>query len=130
MGESNKSNKRDKSDKGYHRLIVWQKAHEFVMLIYVKTREFPQAELYGLTSQLRRAAVSVAANIIEGHAKTSKKEFLRYLGISKGSLAECEYYLELATQLRFLNKEDYELLENARGKVGYLLYQFIKHLRN
>lgn len=71
--KSDKGNKHYKWDKGYHKLIVWQKAHRFAIFVYEKTRYFPRNELYGLTSQLRRAALSVPANIVERYAKSSKK---------------------------------------------------------
>ena len=129
MNKGNKSNKRDKGEKGYHRLVVWQRAHELAILIYRKTRLFPKSELYGLTSQLRRAALSVPANIVEGYSRKSKKEFLRFLGIARGSLSECEYFLEFARELKFFTKENYEALGKLRGEVGYLLHRFTSRLR-
>jgi len=117
------------SDKAYHKLFVWQKAHNFVKEIYKITDDFPKRELFGLTSQLRRAAVSVPANIVEGHTRTSRKDFLRYLNIALGSLTECEYYLELTLELNFIREEDYLKIENLRKEVGYLLVKFIKGVR-
>jgi len=72
----------------YERLDAWQSAHQFVLLIYRTTRSFPQEERYGLSSQLRRAAFAVAANIVEGSAKKGPREFRRYLDIAVGSVAE------------------------------------------
>lgn len=138
MNKSNKGNKRyrgnkrnggDKSNKGYHKLIVWQRAHKFAVSVYKKTKGFPNSELYGLVNQLRRAVISVPANVVEGYSRKSKKEFLRYLNIAQGSLAECEYYLEFAKELKFLNKKDYEALDKMRGEVGFLLYKFISSLK-
>lgn len=74
-----------KNKKPYRQLIVWQMAHQFVLKIYEATETFPKQELYGLTSQLRRAAASVALNIVEGYSKQSKKDLLRFLDIAKGS---------------------------------------------
>ena len=127
--KGNGSGKRDKSDKGYHRLVLWQKAHEFVVCVYKETNLFPKSELYGLTSQLRRAALSVPANIVEGHSRDSKKDFLRFLSFTRGSLAECEYFLELALDLDFMDKASYESFEHLRMEVGYLLYSFIKTIK-
>ncbi len=127
--KGNKGDRGDKSNKGYHRLIVWQKAHQFAILVYNKTQQFPRNELYGLTSQLRRAALSVPANIVEGYSKSSKKETLRYLEIAKGSLSECEYYFEFANNLGLLSKEDCEALDKLRGEVGYFIFQFSSYLK-
>ncbi len=84
--------------------MVWQKAHQFVLQVYVDTRKFPKEELYGLTSQLRRAAFSIAANIAEGFRKRSHQDKARFLNISEGSLEECRYYLILAHDLKYLDK--------------------------
>jgi four helix bundle protein len=93
-------------------LIVWQKAHSFVLWVYTTTRSFPKEERYGLTSQLRRAAVSIAANIAEGFGKQSAPEKGRFLNIAEGSLEECRYYLILAHDLKYLNKQvPWELTE-------------------
>ena len=109
----------------YHNLLVWKRALEFVKLIYRLTKLFPRDELYGMVSQLRRAAVSVLANIAEGRGKQSDKDFARYLYISKGSLNECQCFLELAKELEYINETQFEYIENKRGEVGYLLHQLI-----
>ncbi len=77
--------------KNFQDLIVWQKAHQFVLLVYRYSETFPKMELYGLISQLRRAAVSIAANIVEGFKKKTKPDKVRYLNIAQGSLEECRY---------------------------------------
>ncbi len=82
-------------------LIVWQKAHQFVLSVYRFTSGFPKEEVYGLTSQLRRAAVSIAANIAEGFKKAGAADKMRFLNISQGSLEECRYYLILANDLSY-----------------------------
>jgi len=82
-------------------LIVWQKAHAIVLMVYRLTESFPKTETYGLTSQLRRAAVSVPANIAEGFQKRGKLDKLRSFNISQGSLGECDYYLILAQDLKY-----------------------------
>jgi len=82
-------------------LIVWQKAHQFVLSVYRLTRTFPREELYALTSQFRRSAVSIAANIAEGFRKRSPSDKARFMNISQGSIEECRYYLILARDLEY-----------------------------
>ena len=82
-------------------LIVWQKAHEFVLSVYRLTKTFPREEVYALTSQFRRAAVSIAANIAEGFRKRSKSDKARFMNISQGSIEECRYYLILSRDLKY-----------------------------
>ena len=91
--------------KSFTDLIVWQKAHAFTLWVYGATRTFPKEECYGLTSQLRRAAVSIAANIAEGFRKQTRTEKGRFLNIAEGSLEECRYYLILSHDLRYLDKK-------------------------
>ncbi|MBU0967254.1 MAG: four helix bundle protein [Proteobacteria bacterium] len=98
--------------KRFQDLIVWQKAHEFVLSLYAYSGAFPQSELYGLTSQARRAAVSIPANIAEGFKKRTKPDKVRFLNIAQGSLEECRYYLILANDLGYgETKKLAELLE-------------------
>lgn len=87
--------------KHFEQLIVWQKAHQFVLAAYHLTESFPQREIYGLTSQLRRAAVSIPANIAEGFKKRGRADKVRFLNIAQGSLEECRYYLILAKDLTY-----------------------------
>ena len=82
-------------------LIVWQKAHQFVLAVYKITNAFPGSEIYGLTSQLRRAAVSIPANIAEGFTKTGRADKARFLNIAQASLEESRYYLLLAHDLTY-----------------------------
>jgi len=118
-----------KDQKGYHKLLVWQRARELVLLVYQKTENFPKAEEFGLKGQLRRASVSVVLNTVEGYRKSSIKEYLHFLNIADGSLSELEAALEITLDLSFLTKEDYELLEAKRREVGYLLFCLIKSLK-
>lgn len=115
--------------KPYHNLIVWRRAHQFVKDIYTATVRFPREEQFGLVSQLRRAAVSVPANIVEGHIGRSPVDFRRFLIIAQGSLAECEYYLELSHELRFLSEEAYAKLERQRGEVSFLLNKLVRAVK-
>jgi len=106
---------------GYKQLIVYQKAHQLVKMIYVITRDFPKYELFGLVSQMRRCAVSVAANIVEGYGRRTIKDKLSFFFISRGSLNELEYYLDLSFELGYILKENYEELIQLRQEVGRLL---------
>ena len=92
--------------KSFEDLIVWQKAHQFVLGVYQFTENFPAKELYGLTSQLRRAAVSIPANIAEGFKKRGKPDKVRFLNIAQGSLEECRYYLILSGDLQYGNSRE------------------------
>ncbi|MEP7354967.1 MAG: four helix bundle protein [Acidobacteriota bacterium] len=89
------------SAKSFCDLVVWQKAHQFVLDVYLYSSAFPRTETYGLTSQLRRAAVSIPANIAEGFRRRGKADKARFLNISQGSLEECRYYLILAQDLKY-----------------------------
>ncbi len=98
---------------GFQRVIAWQKAHEFVLLVYRISKHFPEDERFGLTSQLRRAAVSIEANIAEGYKKTGKADKLRFFNIAQGSLEECRDYHILAKDLDYINEEEFEQLKNS-----------------
>lgn len=110
--------KRPAPAKCFEDLIVWQKAHEFVLSVYRITENFPRTEIYGLTSQLRRAAVSIPANIAEGFKKRGRADKVRFLNIAQGSLEECRYYLILAKDL---NYGDTASLNNQLTEVSKLL---------
>lgn len=120
---------RDKSQKGYHRLIVWQKSQQLVFIIYKLTENFPKAEEFGLKSQIRRAVISIVLNIVEGNRRVSVKEYLHFLNIALGSLTEVEACLELALGLDFINQADYEEAELRVYEAGKLLYSFIKAIK-
>jgi len=87
--------------KTFRDLVVWQKAHEFVLGVYQYSAGFPRVETYSLTSQLRRAAISIAANIAEGFRRRGDADKVRMLNIAQGSIEECRYYLILATDLNY-----------------------------
>ena len=103
-------------------LIVWQRAHSFVLSAYQLTKSFPKEELFGLTSQLRRAAVSIAANIAEGFKKRGKADKIRFYNISQVSIEECKYYLILARDLEYGHNPD---LWNLVEEVSKLLESYI-----
>jgi len=115
--------------KGYKKLKVWEKAHQFAIEIYRLSGGFPREELYGLTSQIRRAAFSTPLNIVEGHASSSKKEFASFLNIANRSLVETEYLLEIVRELNFIDEREYQRLEHMRNEVGLMLNAFVKSVR-
>lgn len=105
------------SSKTFEDLVVWQKAHSFVLATYRLSATFPGHELYGLTSQLRRAAVSVAANVAEGYGRTSRAEKVRFFSIAQGSADECRYYLVLAKDLKYGDVSEHIALLQEVGKL-------------
>jgi len=115
--------------KGYRKLRVWEKAHQCAIEIYKISKMFPKEEMYGLTSQIRRASFSGSLNIVEGHASSSRKEFLNFLNIANRSLVETEYLLEIVRELNFLNEKDYQRLEQMRSEVAIILNAFRKAVR-
>ncbi len=122
------SEKTDRAGKGFRKLIVWQRAHQLVLQVYKLTEKFPKNEMFGLTSQLRRAIVSVPANVAEGYAAGGKGQFKRYLDIAQGSLAEVEYYLILAQDLIYITSSQYEQAESLRAETGFLLHRLLESL--
>ena len=113
--------------KSFLDLIVWQKAHQFVLGVYRLTENFPKSEIYGLTSQMRRAAVSIPANIAEGFKKRGKPDKARLMNIAQGSLEECRYYLILAHDL---NYGDTKALQVQIEEVSKLLEAYIAAILN
>jgi four helix bundle protein len=107
------------------KIMAWEKADDLVVLIYEATKAFPREELYGLTSQLRRAVVSVAANIAEGSGKQYLKEFRQFLYTARASLSEVEYYIHLSHRLGYLDREKVAKLEEARQETAKILQGFI-----
>lgn len=108
----------------YNDLKFWQKAHQVVLKIYSLTNNFPGEEKYGLTSQLRRASVSTAANIVEGSKRKSNKDFAHFLNIAEGSASEVEYLLLVAKDVGYLSKEDSEIVSSLNAEVCRMLYAF------
>lgn len=112
----------------HERLHAWKVCHELVLAIYDGTNSFSKHELYGLTSQARRAAFSAAVNIAEGSAKRGSSEFRRFIDISIGSLAELAYILRLVRDLKLLPEDNLKKLEALRGRAGFMtwrLYQAV-----
>ncbi len=107
--------------RSYRDLIVWQKALDLAEKVYEATRKFPKEEIYGITSQMRRAAVSIASNIAEGHARHTRREFFQFLGIARGSLSELQTQVILAARLRMLDDEQESELNDRIAEVGRML---------
>lgn len=99
------------NSRSFKDLECWQKAHEFVKAVYAVTKQFPDDERYGLTSQFRRAAVSIAANICEGYKKLSRQDKLRFMNIAQGSLEECRYYIILSRDVDYIDQAAHDRLE-------------------
>jgi four helix bundle protein len=116
--------------RSYRDLVVWQKAMALAIAVYRATGHFPKDELYGLTSQMRRAAVSVASNIAEGQARHSRREFLLFLSHARGSLAELETQSVLAARLEFLSPESEQSLADRIAEVGRLLSGLRRSLKS
>ena len=113
-------------EKGYKKLKVWEKADELAHQVYLETKKFPKDEIYGMTSQLRRAVLSIPTNIVEGSGRQNKNEFRQFVNIALGSLAETEYLLEFCFRLKYLKETDYNRLESLRKDTGGLLWNFYK----
>ena len=109
-------------------LRVWEKAYELTLSVYKATRGFPKEEMYGLTSQLRRASSSVGANIAEGCGRRSDPEMRRFLQIARGSANEVECHLLLARDLQFLSTEDFKDLEALVLEIQRMLAAFVQRL--
>ena len=106
----------------FRSIKAWQHADDLVVEVYRLTQTFPRAEQYGLISQMRRAAVSVAANIVEGSSRRSHQEYLQFLSIAKASLSELSYYIRLAGRLRYLPAPEVQRLEDAGDETARTLY--------
>jgi len=109
-------------------LIVFQKADELALQIYKITESFPKNEMFGLTSQIRRAALSVPTNIVEGYARRSKKELIQFINVALGSLAETEYLLDFSIRLGYFKTKD-NLVEKLMEEVGKLLWSFYRSIK-
>jgi four helix bundle protein len=112
----------------YKDLIAWQRALDLVDLVYESSKEWPVTELYGLTSQVRRAVVSVAANIAEGHGRNGRREVIHHLGIARGSLCEVETMVIIGARQRFLSDVDQQSVLACSQEVGKLLNGLIRSL--
>ena len=114
------------AEKGYKKLIVWQKADDLAYKVYIATKTFPKNELYGITSQLRRATLSVPTNLVEGSGRQGKAELRQFANIALGSLAEAGYLLDFSLKLKYIKESDHKLLQSLCDEVGRLLWKFYK----
>ncbi|MDI3526532.1 MAG: hypothetical protein PWR03_715 [Tenuifilum sp.] len=105
-------------------LLVWQKAHNLALLIYSITKSFPNDEIYALTSQFRRSAISVPANIAEGFKRKGKLDKLKFLNIAQGSLEESRYFGILSKDLDYISQDQFDLLVNCINEVSFLLNSY------
>ena len=113
----------------FRKLKVWDKAHELTLKIYELTSHFPREEIYGLTSQIRRACASIPANIAEGCGRESPADFARFLQIAMGSASETEYLILLARDLKYLNADQYVELTDEIVSVKKMLTALLKNIR-
>jgi four helix bundle protein len=114
----------------YRDLSVWQLAMQLTEAIYAATRTFPPSELYALANQLQRAAVSIPSNIAEGHARNTTRDYLRFVSIAMGSLAEVETQIELAARLNYLGIEQRDALFTTTNELGRMLQGLRKSLHS
>jgi len=111
-------------------LEVWKKAHEMVLKIYLIIAKFPDTEKYALSDQLKRAAYSIPANIVEGHSRKSSKEFVQYLYQARASLEELRYFLLLSNDLAYINSGIYRELESDCSEVSKMLNKLISSVKS
>ncbi len=116
--------------KSYREFVAWQKAMEFVTSVYKQTQMFPKEELFGLTSQLRRAAVSVPSNFAEGFGRNGNNQFLQFIRIAIGSLYECQTQLEIAMNIEYLREEQFQTIYKNSREVEALLRGLEKKLES
>lgn len=114
----------------FYDLGVWRKSIEYAKAVYALTATFPGSELYGLTSQLRRASISISSNIAEGSGRQTRTDFARYVGIAYGSLMETVSQLYLAKELGFVKETDFESIANAADELSRMLSGLQKSLRS
>ena len=108
----------------FHNLLIWERSHQLTLDIYKVSRSFPKEELFGLTSQIRRAVSSVPTNIAEGCGRNSNKDFAHFLQIAIGSASEVEYELLLAHDLKYINKDEYERLANETVAIRKMIIKY------
>lgn len=118
------------SKKGYRDLIAWQKGMDLVEEIYKTTQYFPREEMYGLTIQMRRAAVSVPSNVAEGQIRSSQKEFSQFISIALGSCAELYTQLELSRRLGYMNEKDFRKTSESINELMKILHGLRKKVSN
>ena len=116
--------------KSFEELIIWQEARKFANNIYNLTKKYPQEEMYSLTSQMRRAAVSVMSNIAEGFDRRTTKEFISFLIIARASVSEVQNDLYISLDLNYINNEDFKIYYNHAQKIAKLINGLITYLKS
>jgi len=114
----------------FKKLIVWQRAREFVKDIYILTKKFPNDEQFGLTSQIRRAVISIVSNIAEGSGRGSNKDFAHFLDIAQGSAYELETQIILAFDLDYISKEEFTLSSNKINEIQKMIHKLAESFRH
>ena len=114
----------------FHKLIIWQRSHQLALSVYSISKLFPKDELFGLTSQIRRAVSSIPTNIAEGCGRASNKDFAHFLQIAIGSAAEVEYELFLAHDLDYINNSDYQFLTEETVAVRKMIIKYQSELKS
>ena len=114
----------------FHKLIIWQRSHQLALKIYSISKLFPKDELFGLTSQIRRAVSSIPTNIAEGCGRASNKDFAHFLQIAIGSAAEVEYEFLLAHDLNYINENDYQTLTEETVAVRKMIIKYQSELKS
>ena len=116
--------------KSFEELTIWQESRELTNRVYILSKRFPKEELYGLTSQIRRASVSIMSNIAEGFNRRSTKEFINFLIISRASISEVQNDLYISLDLNYINKKDFETIYNHAQKISMSINKLITYLRS
>ena len=119
----------DAKIRSFSDLIAWQKAHQLTVEIYQILNRFPKTELYGLTSQIKRAVISIAANIAEGFSRKTNKDKIQFYCVALGSLTELQSHLVISRDLSFLNKESFQKIAISTIEVSKLVNSLIKNLK-
>lgn len=113
-----------KIEKSYHKLLIWQRMRELLLLTYKLTSKLPKIEEFGLKSQMRRAVVSVISTFVEGYLKSSNREKVHYLEMSQTSLLELEAQGEICLALSYWNESEHQMFDKKRGEIGFLLFRY------
>ncbi|UCD23783.1 MAG: four helix bundle protein [Gemmatimonadota bacterium] len=114
----------------YRRFDAWKRCHELAVAVYKVTKDFPRDERFGLTSQLRRGALSASTNIAEGACKRGRREFARYLDIAIGSLGELSYLIEFTKEVQLLRSDDWKQLNEMRERASIVTWRLYRKVRN
>lgn len=112
----------------YESLEVWQLSHDLALKVYQVTSRFPDSEKYGLVSQIRRAAVAIPTNVVEGNARRHRREYVQFCHVARASAVEVRYLLRLSLDLGFLSREDFDVLDDGYDRVSKMLYGLTKSL--